>query len=109
MRHTNQFLTKEIVMKKFIAIVVLGIMLSTSRTAYAGDAWPWIVGGLAGAALLTSVAHGGHHSTSHYVPTPSHHYPTYSSHHFYPVSYAQTWVPGYYDVHGIWHGGYYTF
>ena len=114
MRQTHKQLTKEKVMKKFIAIVVLGIMLSTTSTVHAGEAWPWIVGGLAGAALLTSLAHnGGHHSSSHYVYTSSHHYPTYSSHyssrHFYPVSYAQIWVPGYYDVHGIWHGGYYTY
>lgn len=92
-------------MKKLIAIIVLGIVLTTSSTAYAGDAWPWVVGGLAGAALLTNLSHRSSHHTNHVYYTPSY-YPTTT--YTYPTSYGTYWNPYRSDiVYGSpYYGGY---
>lgn len=94
-------------MKKYITVLVLAVFLLSSSTAYAGEAWPWVVGGLAGFALLSTVAHSsrhGHHET--YTSRVYHPAPTHTVVYDYPAT--QVWVPGFYDTHGIYHSGYYT-
>ncbi|MCH7504501.1 hypothetical protein IID04_02545 [PVC group bacterium] len=94
-------------MKKLLAVIVLAVFLLSSSTAYAGDAWPWVLGGLAGFALLSTAAHSshhGHHAT--YTSHAYHHAPVHTVVYDYPST--RVWVPGFYDAYGIYHSGYYT-
>ena len=110
-------------MKKVLAAVVLSTMLLTSTKAYAGSAWPWVVGGIAGAALLTSVAAANDHHVTYvheYYPEPSYSYcpapaytpycsrPVYTSYYSPEPRYVRVWHEGYYDSYGYWHSGYYS-
>lgn len=114
-------------MKKSISIIILLMFLAQTRPAYAGEAWPWIVGGLAGMALLTSaVHHQNDHSTSvvtetHYVPQWPRHYTKrhyahrwyskrrhHKGHEAYQPSQIRTWHPGDYS-NGHYHHGYTTY
>lgn len=93
------------IMKKLLTILLMCILVLSGTPAHAGDAWPWVVGGLAGAALLTSVAnsHHNHHSysTSSYYYTPSY-YPEYTStyHSGYHYSAPSYWNPYVSDIYG---------
>lgn len=114
-------------MKQFLVILVASTMILTSSTAYADDAWPWIVGGLAGVALLGTLAYSNDHhaSTTHVYHAPARtrhkarrykrHYARRNRHiirdryEHHPGHYeGYAYQSGYYDISGHYHSGYYT-
>ena len=50
-------------MKKFIVFMALLFTLTQTPSVYAGDAWSWVVGGLAGMTFAAAMPHRQHRTT----------------------------------------------
>ena len=95
-------------MKKNIIIAIVMVFLHSSTNVYAGKAWPYVVGGLAGILTLNAI------HDSHQRDQEVHHYyhdtqAEYRSRVAPSVRTERVWYPEGYDVDGNYHSGYYGY
>ena len=99
-------------MRMFVAILIVSTYVFTASIVYAGEAWPWVVGGLAGILTISAIQDSNRRQNREV-----HHYyhqqqPVYQQQAAYPVgvrAQERTWTPGGYDIDGNYHPGYYTY
>ena len=74
---------------------------------YAGEAWPWVVGGVAGILTLSAI-HDSQHRDDYQEVHHYYHEPSYAASYEGVRVQEKVWVSGGYDLNGIYHEGYYT-
>ena len=95
-------------MKKIAVLLVLCFCVISTNVACAGEAWPWVVGGVAGILTLSAINDANNRDSYQEV----HHYyhqPSYATSYEGVRVRERVWMPGGYDLYGNYHEGYYTY
>lgn len=93
--------------RRIVCFALVCAFLVSSTAAYAGEAWPWVVGGVAGILTLSAMSNSRNRNRE------VHHYyysqPTAVSQVERQVVRERVWHQGGYDIDGTYHPGYYGY